>query len=409
MRQPSFSEADLQRNLRAYGWVRMLSARVFLPLIAVYLAQVAHLDMAQLGTLGVIAAAVSLVGNIPGGYYADHHTRRMALVTGSVLAALGTVAYVILPSYPGAILATVLDSLGYSFMSGAGEALMHDSLVARSQAQQYVKIIGRAASFAMTGNLVLVGLVPLTYSLDKRLPFLCGTIAYLVFIMMVLALKEPPRPAGAAASPAVAALSRPRRLERLLRQFVTRRTIWLFIAIGLLSSIYVAPVPFASLAQVDLGMPPNLIGLMYAAASLVAAFGGWYLHRLNRLSLLQYALIDIMFAAAQPLAIGIARNLVVTVPVFIATMAFWRFRNIIYQDHMLRVFGHSHHKATLVSIIGFFRDIQMLWLPLVYAFVIHSQGYYRGFTITALVSLVIMPPIFIFAMIGWRRFQLAQA
>lgn len=408
MSNPQFTEADLQQNLRVYGWVRMLSARVFLPLISIYLTQVAHLSLAQLGFLAVVAAVVSLIGNIPGGYYADRRTRRAALVTGSSLAALGTLAYIIWPSYPGAILATVLDSLGYSFMSGSGEALMHDSLVVRQKAGEYVKIIGRAASFAMVGNLVLVGLVPLTYTLDKRLPFLCGTIAYLVFIMMVLALHEPPRPAASAAARALS--SRWRRLEHSLRQFVNRQTVWLFIAIGLLSAIYVAPVPFVNLAQVEMGMPPNLIGLMYAAASLVAAVGGWYLHHLNRLSFLSYALLDVAFAAAQPLAIGLTHNLMVVIVVFVATMAFWRFRNIIYQEQLLRAFGTSHHKATLVSIMGFFRDIQQLWLPMVFAASITAHGYYVGFTLSGFATLIVMPPLFVLAMSAWRRYtQPAQA
>lgn len=408
MSQLVFTEADLQRNLKVYGWVRMLSARVFLPLIAIYLSEVAHLSLAQIGVLATVAAVVSLVGNIPSGYYADRRTRRASLMTGSGLAGLGTLIYVIWPTYPGSIAATAIDALGYSFLSGAGEALMHDALVARERVKDYVKVMGRAQSFAMVGNVVLVGLVPLTYSLDKRLPFLCGTIAYLIFIIMASTLHEPPRPQIRPGSGVVPS-TRVRRLEQALRQFVNWRTIWFLAALGLLGAVHTAPVPFLNLARIELGMPASYLGLMYAAGSLLAAAGGWYLHYLNRLPLMVYVCLDVAIATIQPLTIGLTRNIPLAVAAFIIAIAFWRFRGIIYQDQLLRYYGRNHHKATLISIMGFFRDLQMLWLPVVIALVIATQGYAAGLVTFGLVVALLMPLVMGVAFYIWRRGGTAQA
>lgn len=142
---------------------------------------------------------------------------------------------------------------------------------------------------------------------------------------------------------------------------------------------------------------------MYATASLAAAGGGWYLHKLNRLSLMQYAGLDILMCTVQPLLIGFTRSLPLSILSMIITMAFWRFRNIIYQDQLLRHFGSSHHKATLVSIMGFFRDVQQLWLPVWFAAIITANGYYQGLSLIGGGILAVMPPVFILGIYLWRR------
>lgn len=396
-----FNDADLAANLRVYNWVRVLQPRVFIPLTAVYWTQVGHLDLRQLGSLSVIAAIVSLLGNIPSGYFADRRTRRAALIVGALLAATATIGMVLMQSYQGAILATSLDSLGYAFMSGSGQALIHDSLHARGQTGQYVRIMGRAQSFAMTGNVVLVGVIPLSYGLDPRLPFLCGTIAYLGLVAMILRLHEPPRPERSASTALAATPAR--RLVQSLRQFVNRRTVAFFIALGLISALYTAPIPFINLAQVDLGLPSNFMGLLYASGSIVAALGGWYLHYLRRLPLSGYALLDILMLLLQPLVIGVTHNLWLAIAAFAITMGFWRFRNIVYQDHILRYFDQHHDKATLISVMGFFADIQLLWLPLWFAHIMMVSGTFTGLVQVAMGSAVVMPIVLLGAIAIWQQ------
>lgn len=397
----SFNDGDLAANLRIYNWVRVLQPRVFIPLTAVYWVQIGHLDLRQLGSLAVVAAIMGLIGNIPSGHYADRHTRRAALIIGALLAAMSTIATVVLPSYPGAILATSLDALGYAFMSGAGQALIHDSLHARAQTSQYVRIMGRAQSFAMTGNVVLVGIIPLSYGLDPRLPFLCGAIAYLALIATILRLHEPPRPQLNAGM--VLATTPVRRLIQSLRQFVNRRSIAFFIALGLISALYSAPISFINIAQVDLGLPANLMGLLYAAGSVVAALGGWYLHYLRKLSLSAYALLDILMLVLQPLVIGLTRNLWLSMAAFAIVMGFWRFRNIVYQDHILRHFDRHHDKATLISVMGFFSDAQLLWLPLWFAHIMAGSGTLTGLTQIAVGIFVVMPAVMLGAIVRWEQ------
>lgn len=391
--------ADLTHNLKIYGWIRMLSARVYLPLITIYVAEVGRLTLGQIGLLTTIAAAVSLLANIPTGYYADRRTRRAALTIGSLFIIGSTLLYVVFPSFPGAIIATICDSLGYSFLSGAGEALIHDTLVSLGKERDYVRVMGRAQSFGMSGNVVLVGIVPLTYGLDKRLPFLCGAVAVIIFLLMVNSLVEPPRPAQPAVSQAG---NHVRRLIRALHQFVNRRTLLLFVAIGFMNAAYTSYVPFAQLTFKDIGLQPNVMGIMYAAASLLAAAGGLYIHYLCRLPFLVYTLLDAIIGSGYLIVLGLTHNLWLAILGFLVNMSFWRLRSILYQDQLLRQFGHHHHKATLISTISFFAGLQQLWLPLVFSGVVAAAGYHQGLTIIGSALMITASSLFGLAIMVWK-------
>jgi hypothetical protein len=278
---------------------------------------------------------------------------------------------VLAPTFFGAIMATITDSLGYSFLSGAGEALMHDTLVAMGRVGDYIKVMGRAQSYGLIGNIVLISLVPMTYAIDKRLPFICGTVAVLCFIGVVGSLREPPRESlGAGVG-----------LRRTMRAFVTRRTVLWFLAFGLISAQFTAQAPFNNLIFQDLGMPPALLGLVFGLGSLAGAVAGWLVHYLKRLSLLQFSLADVAIGCSSLVVIGVAHNLLVSIVVFFINMGFWRVRGIVYQDQLLRRFREHGHKATLVSTMAVFQDIFELWLPAVFVAAIGSYGLYGGFTV----------------------------
>ncbi len=390
--------APLERNLRLYGWVKLLAMRVYLPVTAVYLVEVGQLTLAQIGFLGTVAAITTLVSTIPTGYFADRFTRKASLQTGTIALTLSTLIYVVAPHFSGAIVATILAFLGYSFLSGANEALIHDTLAEMGRPDSYVKVVGRAQSFGLVGNIGLVGLIPLTYALDKRLPFILGTVASLAFAGVVARMVEPPRHGVAAQhhNPAID-------LYRSLRGFIGRHTLMLFMAIGLVSGLYLAAANFNTLVFKDLGLDPSLLGFMFAAASAVAAFGGWYVHQLKRLSLPSYAALDIAVACGFLLVIGLSYNLWLGMAAFLINMGFWRFRKIIYQDQLLKRFPHSANKATLISTMGFFESLNAAWMPFAFVAATGALGFYRGYVVLGVATLALLTAAFIIGFAALRR------
>lgn len=387
------SAEKLQHNIRVYGWIRMLMMRVYLPLTPIYLTQVGHVSIPQLGILLTIYGVTSLVANLPTGYLADRWTRKAMVVTGSVLLALGALTYAGFPSFWGAAVATALEAVGFSVISGASEALMHDTLLAQGRVHEYVKTLGRAQSFGLVGNVILVGLVPLTYALNPRLPFFIGALLSTTFVIIATTLIEPPRPAHQHTST--------HNPLRILRTFVNRYTIVFFIALGLLSCSYRAYTSFENLVMADLGLQPYLQGIVFAAASVFGAINGRLLHHFKRLSLLRYSLFDLAIGGLGAIAIGLTQNLTVVIASFIIGMGFWRVRAIMYQDHLLGWFGHHHYKATLISTFGFF-DMIHLWIPVLFALIMNHFGYYDGFVIIGISMILALAPMFV---VGVKRLE----
>jgi hypothetical protein len=140
-------------------------------------------------------------------------------------------------------------------------------------------------------------------------------------------------------------------------------------------------------------MSPSLLGIVFAAASVIGAINGRFVHHFKRFTLLQYSLFDVMMTCSCLLAIGLTRNLVVAVVAVIVTMGFWRVRSIMYQDHILRRFGDHRHKATLISTIGFFDSINF-WVGPVVAFTVGLFGYYKGFSLIAVTAFTLLAVLF---------------
>lgn len=388
----NFAES-LQHNIRVYGWIRMLMMRVFLPLTPIYLTQVGHVTIPQLGLLVSIYALTTLLVNVPTGYLADRWTRKATISTGATVLAAGALTYALFPGFPGAVAATMLEAIGYAVISGAAEALIHDTLVAQGKAHEYTKTLGHAQSFGLIGNVVLVGLVPLTYAINPRLPFFIGATLSATFVYLASTLVEPPR------------LETVRIVDHniihILRLFVNRNTVLFFVALGLLSSAYRSYTSFESLVMVDLGFRPELHGILFAVASVFGAINGRIIHHFKRLTLLQYSLFDLAVGSLLIIAIGVTRNLYVTMMCFVVGMGFWRVRSILYQDHLLGRFGNHRYKATLVSAIGFFDSVHV-WMPMIFALIMSYFGYYNGFIIIGSAIFTVTLPLFV---IGTKRLE----
>lgn len=390
-----------KRNIRLYGVIKIFTKRVFLPLTTIYLVEVGGFSIAQIGLLATLSAVVSIIAEIPTGYFADRISRKSSAMIGGAICTISALIFAFWPHFPGPLLAVSLESIGYAFLSGAAEALIHDTLVDMKQSDNYAKVAGRAQSFGLVGNTVLVALVPLSYSIDKRLPFIMGALAYSLLIFTASLLREPPR------EQRVSLHENPvKDLLMNLRVFVFRYTILMFMAIGILYGLYGASSDFTNLIFKDLGANPSYLGFAFAASSIVGIIGGYFIHLLRNISLRTYALMDTFVFCSYALAIGFTQNLAVAIVGFIISMGWWRLRNILYTHHLLTYYKNSSYKATLISTVAFFYRLNEAWLPFVFVGTIGAVGYYVGYIWIGVASAVVLVPLFIIgANIMARHFQ----
>lgn len=377
-----------KRNIRLYGVIKIFTKRVFLPLTTIYLVEVGGFSIAQIGLLATLSAVVSLISEIPTGYFADRISRKSSIMIGGAICTISSLTYAFWPQFPGPLLAISLESLGYAFLSGSTEALIHDTLVQTKQTDNFAKVAGRAQSFGLLGNTLLVAIVPLSYSVDKRLPFIIGALAYAILIFISSLLRETPREKRALLH------SNPiKDLILNLRIFVFRYTIIMFIAIGILYGLYGASSDFTNLIFKDLGANPSYLGFAFAGASIAGIIGGYFIHLLRNMSLRAYALLDLSVFSIYAILLGISQSLTFAIVGFIINMGWWRLRNILYTHHLLTYYKKSAYKATLISTIAFFYRLNEAWLPFVYVGTISAVGYYAAYVWVGAVSAIILIPL----------------
>lgn len=396
-------EKRLHKNIRLYGFLKIFTKRVFLPLTTIYLATIGGLTIPQIGILATISATASLVFEVPTGFFADRMTRKTSIIIAGILAAIGTLFYAFTPFFAGAIVAVLFESLAYAFLNGPGEALMHDTLVALKRDEDYAKVVGRSQSVGLIGNTFLVAIIPLTYKINPRLPFLLGTVAFLALIFIATQMFEPPR-----SKEVEKELSLRHALFSNLRKFVTTSSILLFISLGIIGGLYTVSGDFTNLVFKDQNMTPSLLGLVYAGASVLAVIGGFFVHILRNQKLRTYAVLDIIVFGGTSLLIGIGHNLPATIIAFMLSMSWWRLRSILYQHHLLKVFKNNTYKATLLSVYSFFIRANEIWLPFVFVFATLHYGYYRAFNWIGALSMAVLIPLVIVAINIFTRSQLAR-
>lgn len=110
------------------------------------------LSVYQISTLLIIWAATDLVTNVPTGVLADRFSRRKLLSLAPLVEALGFLVWFLWPTYIGFALGFVLWGVGGAIFDGTYESLLYDELKKAGIEKQYVKIAGRAQSFALLAN-----------------------------------------------------------------------------------------------------------------------------------------------------------------------------------------------------------------------------------------------------------------
>ncbi len=376
----------MQRNIHLFGVYKVFTKRVFLPLTTIYASQAAGLSIAQIGLIASLASGVSLFFESATGYWADVHGRKKSAQIGSLLACLGTFMYIVGQNFTGILSASVVIAIGYSFLSGAMEALVHDSLVVLKRERDYAKIASRAQSLSLVANAVFIATVPLLYPIDKRLPFVAGVIAYLVLFSLASLLTEP--------SVQHDPLTKEKNFRAAVRRIITRRTLPFFVCAGFIYAVITGITDVFNLGFIELGLEPQHMGIVFSVASLVGAVVGLFVHHLKRLSFQQYATLDVMVNATMFVSFGLLRSLPLAIGAFVLNMSLWRYQKIMYQHYVLEFYGNKRYKATLLSLISNFGLFHEIWLAIAFSSLAQQIGILQGLSY-GLGMMMLFLPVFL--------------
>ena len=367
-------EQKADRNIKLIVIAKIFGKRVFLPLSAIYFMQVAGFSFAGIGLLGSLYFAVNFICDVPTGIFADRIGRKSSIKVGAALNICSTLLYVLEPTKTGVIIGTILEAIGYAFIVGAGEALIHDSLEVKNKVNDYTKVMSRAQSISLVINAGLVALVPMTYKIDPRLPFLIGTFAYLTLFITASFMHE------------VIVGSKHKFKHTVLPMLKSSGMLLFALFYGVFGALYMAPSDQINLAFKNLGLQPQLIGWVFASASIFGALVGVYFHKLKLLSIDRFILIDIACVVLPFISIFLG-SLHILIFGTLFSMAMFRYRRGLYQDKMLEHFP-GRPKATLISMLNNFEGIHLIWIPAALGFTITKVGYQEGFGILTIFTLI---------------------
>lgn len=182
---------QLKRNVyRNYIFVLLQNIDLTRGIWMIYLAS-KGMSLTQLGLLETIFHITSFTMEVPTGAVADIFGRRVSRILGRILSLVSVLLLLVANSFLWFAISFIFSSLSYNLESGAGDALVYDSLKEIGEDHSYMKISGRKEMFYQIAGVIsfFAGgyLATKSYSIAFILTIVIGTIT----ILQSLTFKEP--------------------------------------------------------------------------------------------------------------------------------------------------------------------------------------------------------------------------
>ena len=249
------------------------------------------ISLFAIGTLEAIFHFTSFIMETPTGAIADLFGRKTSRLVGLIFAIVSSLIIVSSNSYFWFAVGFAVSALSYNFESGAGEALVYDSLLAEGQENRFMSITGKCEMGYQGISVLGLFLGGLLGNIDYTLVYYASILFSVLGLIIGLFFKEPP--IGAASGHA-----KPGLLAALKTQYTSSfavvkarpRLIYLILFIDTVFAGSTMTFYYVQLSLKDIGYTPFLIGLTLVAATL-AAVGGAVLaakahHRLGEQKLI---------------------------------------------------------------------------------------------------------------------------
>ncbi|MFA6255764.1 MAG: MFS transporter [Candidatus Absconditabacterales bacterium] len=175
---------SVKKNIRRYYVISFLSGLMFSIPIMVLFRRDNGLNMFQITFLQSLFAIAVVALEVPTGYVADILGRKKSIIMSLFFYLLGYIVYGFGSSFGGFLAAEILLAFAVSFLSGAEEALVYDSLKQIGEERRYKKIIGNVAALGMLAVAIssIVGslLVNIGY---RSLIWLSAPFLFIAFVL----------------------------------------------------------------------------------------------------------------------------------------------------------------------------------------------------------------------------------
>ncbi|HOE57699.1 MAG TPA: MFS transporter, partial [Bacillota bacterium] len=112
------------------------------------------MSLTQLGLLETVFHITSFLMEVPTGAVADIFGRRISRIAGRAMSLLSTAILLAANDFMWFAISFVFTALSYNLESGAGDALIYDSLKEIGEEDKYMKISGNKEVFYQTAGVI---------------------------------------------------------------------------------------------------------------------------------------------------------------------------------------------------------------------------------------------------------------
>lgn len=322
----------------------------YLPIITLWY-QSRGLSLMQVETLAGIGSVTYILTTVATGMFADKYGRKPAIVIALALQLLGEILFLFSTSFPMFILCAIAAGLGFSFWSGAFDALIVDTLKEKNQQDEMQKTFGSLMAYRGLSTILGAGVSSLIVSQLVQERFMLAILLTIgsvsVALLISLWIKEPKHTeVSHKLSPkellaqSIALLKRNRKLGRLVALAVATTPFT-----GALITLY---QPYFQ----NLGVPAAWFGLSYAIGGLLLLLSSKYAYLIEKklggkTALLVFTILPGIFYGLMA-ATG---NAWLAVTFFCLNYGSSALQQPLFDDYTNRHIA-SENRATLLSFIG---------------------------------------------------------
>ncbi len=380
----------LERNLWLYALMHIFRKRAYLAVIIIYATTYANLSVEQFAIIAAISAAFVMLLEIPSGYLSDKLGHKKAIVLGSFFMMIAPLGFVVAPNFYGVLFASLAYFGGVAFHSGTMQAFLHETLIGLGRDGDFGSVTARAQRWGLVGNIFLVALVPLSYSIDPRLPFVLGFLLQSMTLIIALFFTTPRKEDQKITEKIHDGFF------ALLKTVRNRGEILLFFFLGLIAALHNKIPEYKELYFQDIGVPLWFFGFTYSLMGVVGIILTYQVPKFEKYKAKTFYLFDFLIACGASIMVGVISNIFIGVSIFILLGGYYRIRRILTDTYLLKTCPTSNLKATYLSMYAFFASLNTIWVPLILGYLIGRFGIQNGYMFFGIGFFIVLGGLYLY-------------
>lgn len=384
--------AALESNIWKYTILLVTNKRVFVAILGVYYLTIPGVTTFWIGIFLLAGNGAKFIFDIPSSYLADKIGHKEAIVLSRVSLILSDIVFLFGTNIWWLIISSILLSIGFAFMSGVGNAFMHETLRGLGREGEYRTIMGKASAIGFAVPAVMAALVPFFVGISYKIPFLIALILDAIGLLAAIYLVRP------SVEPEQVAKVSETSFVQVMRQGLALRFFRIALFSGIVSALLDGIDGFRGPYQLFLHVPVVWFGIFFGAGRVLASLMLAYSGRIHKIvgDVYSYQRAQIVVYGILLLLVGLVSNPWVVVLVFLLDNGLQYGMSQVDTGYLLDIIRENRFKATLLSVSNQIENVLSMIVVVAIGASIQQFGYQYSFIALAAVFFLILVPLHLF-------------